>query len=1098
MLKPLLFVERTLSHRSVWLSVLLVGIFLLSACNSPSPAPPVTPEPETRVVEVERLFNTLWVLVAYGDPDNPTVIEPGIRITAEFDPEGQFSGFAGCNYYTGTFEASSDGSLSFGPQVTTSMECTRGMELEAAYLATMHNPESFDFSEQGRLQINTLSPTGESLRLVYISGQATLTGNIWVLMSSGDPAAPKTVPAGSVLTINFNDDGWMSGFSGCNSFNTSFIAEDGTLTLGTMATSMMECPIDMEQERAFQVAISGVQAYEISGPDLTLLYNEGADALNFTSARLPLEHTLWTLVAIDGQPQADHIHITALFEPGVEAGQGTIGGKSGCNNYRAGYTLDGADIQVQPLMTTMMACPDLMEIEQFYWQALESAQSFEIFADRLVLRTANGTFTFAANRTPLSGALWTLIAMGDINDPQPPVQGSNFTAQFMSIPEGPSGLLVGTTGCNEYAAVYAASIDEIRINPPSRTERQSCVPGLVDQEELYFLALGDAASYRISGNSLIIPYDEDRQAMIFVGTQLEVGQRLPLSELDRSTWYLWFLNNQPVAAGTKISARFTINPDSVSGKLEGEAGCNRYTATFGEQLGMQTTLNGRQTCLKPAGVMEQERGYLGGLARTYGYWLTADQLILNSGQGILTYRRTQPPESFDQTHLLVGPNWYLVSYNNSYSVPGDREPLIRFTEAGTMRGFTGCNNIGADFETEITQITFGEISATQQACQGRALNAQETAMLDILGSARRYQLFDTAMQIVGDKGVLNFSLSPVNRPEEIQPPQAVIRAPAQAQVGEVVIFDASSSSAQVPITSWRWDFGDGARGTGEVVQHVFSQPGQYFVQMTVTDRRNNRGSRAHTITILQTEQPQPTPEPTQAPPGPEPTQTPGTAPTPEPTQAPQPTEPPEAVPPQAIIQGPRQGFVGEPLTFDAAGSQSGSSDISVFAWDFGDGTSAGPGGETVQSTIYNRPGVYQVTVLVTDNAGLSSSATLEVAITTRLDTPHVWVLDELNRQSLLPGTAITLQFLDGQISGFAGCNSYNGTYTAVQNEDGTYSVTIGQLTTSQLACPLQIMDQEEAYLEALQAVVTATIFENFMELAYLDGVMNYHVIDTSR
>jgi heat shock protein HslJ len=820
MLNPNLYTKRTLPQIRVWLSVLLMGIFLLSACSSPSPAPatltpppatpvPATPEAETRVVDVERLFNTLWVLVAYGDPDNPTVIEQGVRITAEFDPEGLVSGSAGCNYYTGTFDASSDGSLSFGPQVTTSMECSRGMELEAAYLATLQNPESFDFSEQGRLQINTLGPSGERLQLVYTSGQAALTGNTWVLVSYGDPAAPETVPAGSVLTVNFSDDGWMSGFSGCNSFNTSFIAEDGKLSLGTLASSMMECSIDMERERAFQEAISGVQTYEISGPDLTLMHNEGADALNFTSAHLPLEHTLWTLVAIDGQALADDINITALFEPGEEAGQGAVGGSSGCNNYSAGYTLDGAEISVEPPLTTMMACPDIMDIEYLYLQGLESAQSFEIFADRLVLRTEYGTFTFAANRTPLAGALWTLIGIGDINDPQPPIQGSSFTAQFMSIPDAPSGLLVGTTGCNEYASAYAASIDEIRINAPSRTESQSCVPGLVDQEELYFLALADAANYRISGNSLIIPYDEGRQALIYVGTQIEVGQRLPLSDLDRTTWYLWFLNNQPVAAGTTISARFTLNPDSVSGKLDGEAGCNRYTATFGEQLGMQTSLNGRQTCLKPAGVMEQERGYLGVLERAYGYWLTANQLVLNSGQGILIYRQTQPPESFDQTHLLVGPNWYLVSHNNSYSVPGDREPFIRFTEEGTMNGFTGCNNIGADFETEITRISFGDITATEQTCPDRVLDAQETAILDILGSARSYQLVDTVMQIVGDRGVLNFSLTPVNRPDEIQPPQAVINAPAQARVGEVVTFDGSSSSAQLPITSWRWDFGDG-------------------------------------------------------------------------------------------------------------------------------------------------------------------------------------------------------------------------------------------------------------------------------------------------
>lgn len=421
-----------------------------------------------------------------------------------------------------------------------------------------------------------------------------------------------------------------------------------------------------------------------------------------------------------------------------------------------------------------------------------------------------------------------------------------------------------------------------------------------------------------------------------------------------------------------------------------------------------------------------------------------------------------------------------------------------------MTGFTGCNNLGANFETDITQISFSGVSTSGQSCQDRALSAQETAMLDILGSARSYQLVNTAMQIVGTRGVLNFSLTPINRPE-VQPPQAVINAPGQAMIGEVVNFDASATTAQLPITAWRWDFGDGTRGTGPVEQHVYRQPGNYIVRLVVIDKANNRGNRSHTITIRQPDQP--TPEPTQVPPTPEPTQPPADATqTPEPTEGPGPTETPEPtetpapemMPPQAAILGPARGYVGEPIFFDASGSQSGSSPISSFTWNFGDGTSAGPRTETLQSTIYNRPGIYQVTVLVTDEAGLSSSATLQMEITTRLDTPHVWVLDELKTNRLLPGTAITLQFLDNEIAGFAGCNAYRGTYNYNQNEDGTYSVRIERVTSTSLACPMEIMEQEDEYLELLEEVTTATIFENYLDLFYPEGVMKYTVIDTSR
>ena len=140
---------------------------------------------------------------------------------------------------------------------------------------------------------------------------------------------------------------------------------------------------------------------------------------------------------------------------------------------------------------------------------------------------------------------------------------------------------------------------------------------------------------------------------------------------------------------------------------------------------------------------------------------------------------------------------------------------------------------------------------------------------------------------------------------------------------------------------------------------------------------------------------------------------------------------------------------------------------------------------------------------------VNSSATTQVAITTRLDTPLVWTLDELMDQSLLPGTAITLQFLDGEIAGFAGCNTYNGSYSATQNEDGSYSLTIERLTTSKLACPEEIMKQEDYYLAFLQTAMTAQIQENLLDLAYPagtgsnnqpypEGVMNFHEVGTTR
>ncbi|MCS7231289.1 MAG: PKD domain-containing protein, partial [Elusimicrobiota bacterium] len=70
------------------------------------------------------------------------------------------------------------------------------------------------------------------------------------------------------------------------------------------------------------------------------------------------------------------------------------------------------------------------------------------------------------------------------------------------------------------------------------------------------------------------------------------------------------------------------------------------------------------------------------------------------------------------------------------------------------------------------------------------------------------------------------------------------------------------------------------------------------------------------------------------------------------------------------IMAPVDGKVGEPLTFDASSSLDIDGSIVSYVWSFGDGTSAS--GKIV-THMYNREGSYKVTLVVTDNVGLTSA-----------------------------------------------------------------------------------------------------------------------------
>jgi heat shock protein HslJ len=1068
-------------------------LVLLASCNSqatetstisPTKAETLTAKPAP--IPVEKLYEHPWVLLSYGNPESLTVLPNDTLITAVFSEDNSLSGFSACNQYQTNFVVEDDGKINIQPEiVTTRMACTENlMDVEDAYLASLPKAMTFGFNDQGHLEMGYIAPDNTFGKMVFVPGKEPLEGTTWTLVSYGDENKPFTVADGVIITADFGAEGTLTGDAACNRYQTTYEVKDDLINIEQIITTRMACENGLEEVQNYVALLKNAQTYRIVGTRLTIMTQDG-QVLNYTAATLPLETTLWTLITINGETLPTETSVTLFLTPGETMGSGEAGGTAGCNDYFGEYKVEGEAIEISELGETRMMCDEsVMQVESAYLDMLGQAQSYQILGANLAIQAETGNLAFVADRTPLPGALWKLIALGDIENPQEPVQGANFTAQFTRFQNAPTGVVAGTTGCNEYAAAFAASLTEIKINLPDSTDNKTCVPGLNDQEQLYFLALNDATQYRILGDILLIPYDDGKQALVFEATQIGLAQKRPLNDLQGTNWYLWTINERATINGTTITAEFAIDPDGKSGKITGLAGCDRYQATFGDDLGMQTTLNSSEMCTSPKGVMEQEQAYLGALSRAYGYWLTDDQLIINTGEGALTYRMSPPPQSADQTHLLQEYNWYLVSYNTSLSVPGEKgAPNISFKPDGSLVGYTGCNDLSARYNTDINKITITNLSQSNNACPDSLLAKQEKTMIDVLKTAQTYQAIETSMQLVGSAGVMNFYFEPVNNPEEVVPPKAVITAPAQANVGEIVTFSAADSSATVPITNYSWDFGDGSKAQGEVVEHAYEEAGNYLIQMTVTDARGFRNSATMTINISPIERPTPTAEPTS-----EPTKPPDVTQTPEPTQEPppEPTQPPQNQPPHAVIQSPQGGYPGEVVSFNAADSQPGSSPIVNYKWDFGDGTTKDTGDQPQSRTIYTHGGSYEVNVLVTDANGLSDSSSAQLTISARLDT-DVWVLLEMTKEPPVEGTTITLQFLEGKIAGFASCNSYTGDYVAEDNGDGTYRVEIKNVQSTKTSCPESIMKQEALYLHLLSNVKGARIDGNVLMLNYPEG-----------
>ena len=82
----------------------------------------------------------------------------------------------------------------------------------------------------------------------------------------------------------------------------------------------------------------------------------------------------------------------------------------------------------------------------------------------------------------------------------------------------------------------------------------------------------------------------------------------------------------------------------------------------------------------------------------------------------------------------------------------------------------------------------------------------------------------------------------------------------------------------------------------------------------------------------------------------------------------------------------------------------------------------------------------------------------------------------------LPGAEATAQFEKAEVHGSTGCNTYSAPYEA---KDG--KLTVGTTATTMMMCPPPIMDQEAAYLAAIQASASYKIADGTLAIANAKG-----------
>jgi heat shock protein HslJ len=244
------------------------------------------------------------------------------------------------------------------------------------------------------------------------TGQAPeprLSGTGWTLTGYVHNGTPVQALTTTKVTLDFGNDGQITGTAGCNHYFASYEVKGTAITIGHSGSTMMYCgePGVMDQESAYLTLLGHAKIIVVESDRLTLSDAKGTTILMFTKtvplAPEPLVGTNWTLESFHTADAVSSV-IAGTTINAVFGEDGQVSGSAGCNRYFAKYNVTGTLLSIGPAGSTKMACgtPGVMQQENTFLTLISQTKTFTIKGDRLTLADVKGTptLTFAKSVMP--------------------------------------------------------------------------------------------------------------------------------------------------------------------------------------------------------------------------------------------------------------------------------------------------------------------------------------------------------------------------------------------------------------------------------------------------------------------------------------------------------------------------------------------------------------------------------------------------------------------------------------------------------------------------------------------------------------------------
>jgi PKD repeat protein len=196
-----------------------------------------------------------------------------------------------------------------------------------------------------------------------------------------------------------------------------------------------------------------------------------------------------------------------------------------------------------------------------------------------------------------------------------------------------------------------------------------------------------------------------------------------------------------------------------------------------------------------------------------------------------------------------------------------------------------------------------------------------------------------SFSFIANDGIADSNIATISISVADQPPQASLTAaPTILIEGQSVAFSSGASDPDNDALTYLWDFGDGASSTDANPVHIYSTAGTYMPTVTVTDVAGLSATQSIPVFVYHD------------------------------------SDRPTA----RFVTSDLNGFVGQPVGFDATFSTDPNNRIVSYLWDFGDGSPQGEG--QLISRAYTATGTYTVTLTIADARGLGDTTSVTMIV----------------------------------------------------------------------------------------------------------------------